>query len=46
MINEIEVFAIVRLSVCASHHGSHLDRPFPHDLAQFSNVVILLNGCS
>ena len=25
---------------------SHLDRPLPHDLAQFRDVVVLLNGCS
>lgn len=26
--------------------SSHLDRTLPHDLAQFCNVVVLLNGCS
>lgn len=42
MLLRLDVFVRVR---CLTQ-VSHLDRPLPHDLAQFSNVVVLLNGCS
>lgn len=37
------LFAHVQVGAMLS---SHLNRTLPHDLAQFCNVVVLLNGCS
>lgn len=37
------LFAYIQVGAMLS---SHLNRTLPHDLAQFCNVVVLLNGCS